>query len=64
MAVVGFEKSNYSVGESDGSVEVCVTVLGPVGIQLSDNVTAVLSITTQPNTATGKYFFTIYIYSL
>ena len=46
------------MAESNGSVEVCVTVLGPVGIQLSDDVTAELSITTESNTATGKSCFT------
>ena len=52
--IVGFERSDYSVAENRGSVELCVSVLGPDQIQLSGNVTAALLLTTEPITATGK----------
>ena len=55
--IVGFERSDYSVAENRGSVELCVSILGPDQIQLSDNVSADLTLTTEPITAAGKSLY-------
>ena len=53
--VVGFEHETYSIGEDDGSVEVCVQVNGVLQNSLR------LSLTTVDGAATGEQGYSFYI---
>ena len=53
-ATIGFERTVTSVGENDGTVEVCAVIRN--GGVLERDVRVVLS--TQPDTATGNYLCT------
>ena len=56
VAVVGFEQTVYTVGEGDGTVEVCVTFLKPTDPrQIASNVAVELMGSTFPGTANGKW---------
>lgn len=52
--VVGFEEVEYSVSERVGSVEVCVSILGPSGLDLSSDVSIPFILQTEPGSATGQ----------
>lgn len=51
---VGFEEVEYEVSESDGSLEVCVAILAPSALRLSNTSSVVLLLSTLPQSATGK----------
>jgi len=51
--VVGFEQMEYSISERIGSVEVCVSILGPSGLALSSDVSIPFILETEPGSATG-----------
>ena len=55
-AVVGFEQGEYQVRERQGSVEVCVGVLGPVGVTLSEDVSVTLLFNVRSLSATGMCY--------
>ena len=53
MLEFGFERTEYTVGEEDGSVEVCVRIRAPNDTKLI-NVTGVALLSTMDGTALGK----------
>ena len=54
MLSVGFEEVQYEVSESDDFVEVCVAILAPRDLRLSNTSSVVLLFSTLSQSATGK----------
>ena len=55
MAVVGFEQTFYTVGEGNGTVEVCATFLEPTDpSKIAPNVVVELMGSASPHTANSK----------
>ena len=56
MAVVGFEQTFYTVGEGNGTVEVCATFLEPTDpSKIAPNVIVELMGSASPHTANSKW---------
>ena len=51
--IVGFEEMAYNVTESVGGVEVCVAILSPDNLQLSSDLSVILSLSAESTSATG-----------
>ena len=54
---VGFEEVEYEVSESDVFVEVCVAILSPPILQLSNTSSVVFLLSTLSQSATGKHAY-------
>ena len=52
---VGFEEVEYEVSESDDFVEVCVAILAPPVLRLSNTSSVVLLLSTLSQSATGRH---------
>ena len=61
--MIGFEQSTYTVDETDGSVEVCAIVV--TGDKQPTAIFIVFTpLTTESDTTTGKFVYSLYIYIL
>ena len=56
--IIGFEQDRYSVNEDDGSLQACITIVGPPGVAVPVNVTA------QSGSAQGAHSFCVLICSI
>ena len=56
MAVIGFNQTSYTLGEGDGTVEVCAAFLQPTNLsQIAPNIVVELMGSTSRGTANGKW---------